>query len=188
MKKYIGKVIDNNDTDKEGKCQIYIEFLHSGFQPSQYPWCKQDRAWSSFIPEIGEFVWVYFEDEEFHRQGYYQNKVTLKDLHSHNETIGSLTGSYPNIKYTKLKNGVSFAMNSEETEVSIVAGTAEIYINPDGLISIKNGTFDLKTLIEALLDLIKSLTTTGSPVIHKVDAASIALLEAEKLKWAQFLK
>jgi len=188
MKRYIGKVIDNNDPDLEGKCQIYVEHLMSGFQPSQYQWFKQDREFTSNIPEINDLVWAYFEDELASRQGYYQNKVTLKSLHEHNETIGSITGAYPDVKYIQLKNGVSIALNSNQTEVSIIAGTAEIYIDPTGLISIKNGVTTLKTLIDALIDILLALDTTGSPTSHVTGPGAIAKLNAEKIKWAQFLK
>lgn len=131
---YIAKVINNVDPDLKGKVQIYIPHKMEGMNPSHYPWVKQDKEWTSFIPEIGEYIWVYFIDETFLKKGYYKNKVTLKDYHDHNETIGSMSDVYPNIKYIKLSNGVSFALSSNLTEASIKAGNTEIYINPSGAI------------------------------------------------------
>ena len=80
MKRYIAEIIDNNDPDTEGKCQIYIEPLHHDLQPSQYPWAKQDiSGFASWIPEIGDKVWVWFQDEEFYRKPYYNGKIDLKN-------------------------------------------------------------------------------------------------------------
>ncbi|MCP4650354.1 MAG: hypothetical protein GY853_09795 [PVC group bacterium] len=153
----IAKVINNNSTESQeavenGSVQVYIEFLMQDIEKDMYPWVFQNAEWTSNIPEIGEYVWVEFLDEENWRNGYYGNKVTLRDYHEHNETIGSMSGNYPNIKYIKLANGVSIALNSSETEVTIVAGDAEIYIDPDGIISIQggSGTLEFSILGETL--------------------------------------
>jgi len=144
---FIAKVIDNNDSDEAGKVQIYIPHLMEGMTPSHYPWANQDREFTSFIPEVGEFIWVYFFDPVYKKKPYYRNKVTLKEYNDHAETIGSMSGSYPNIKYIKFDNGVSLALNSSETEISILAGNTEIYISPAGEIIVKGvaGQFNLLT-------------------------------------------
>ena len=141
MKRHIAEIIDNNDTDQEGKCQIYIEHLHHDLNVDQYPWARQDRELTSNIPEVGEYVWVYFLEDRYHRKAYYQNKVTLKEYHEHNETIGSLSGSYPNIKYIKVANGCSLAFNSDadNPEITIYHPSAEIYIDSNGYITVEDG-------------------------------------------------
>lgn len=142
MKKYIAKVIDNNDENKGGRVQVYIEELHHDISSDLYPWVRQDREFTSFIPEVDDLVWVYFQDEVFFRQstGFYCNKVTLKEKHEHDETIGSITGEYPNIKYIKLKNGCSIAMNSDDPEITITHPSAEIFIDVDGNIIVTDAT------------------------------------------------
>ena len=139
MKKFIAEIIDNVDPNENGKCQIYCEFLHHDLQPSQYPWAKMDRGWTSDIPEIGDKVWVWFADEKFYRKPFYPNKINLENYNEHNESIGSLSGSYPDIKYFKLANGVSIALNSNQNECTITTGDAEIFIDSSGNIKI-NGT------------------------------------------------
>jgi hypothetical protein len=187
MKKHIAQIIENNDPDLEGKVQIYIPYLMEGFKKNHYPWAKQDKEFASFIPEKNEFVWVWFEDELYLRNAYYQNKVTLKEYHDHNKTIGSMSGAYPDIKYLQLKNGVSIAVNSNQTEASIVAGGAEIYINPSGEIHIKGSSGSLefsllgektKAMVEKFLDKIIAHThTTGvgpsGPPINSADFTAI---------------
>lgn len=136
-KRYIGIVTDNDDPDKEGKVKIFIPFLHWGFAASDYPWARQDRFWTSAIPSINDVVWVYFFDEHFYKP-YYGNEVNLKNNHSHNETIGSLTGSYPDIQYIKLPSGVYIGLNAKDPELSIGNGDTEIFISKTGDITIED--------------------------------------------------
>jgi alcohol dehydrogenase YqhD (iron-dependent ADH family) len=191
------KVIDNNDPDKKGKVQIYIEYLMSDVKPSLYPWAFQDREFTSFIPENNEMVWVWFEDEINYRNPFYKTKLSYKDYQEHNESIGSLTGVYPNIKYIKLKNGVAIALNSDATELSIVAGNGEIFIDSTGIITLKNGSFPeveksilgetLKDKLEELIDTIKAITTTGGPTTQSVSTASQTALDVFKTQLTSIL-
>lgn len=160
--KYIAKIIDNNDTDQEGKCQIYIEELHHDLNVDQYPWARQDREWTSFIPEKDDLVWVYFVEDRYHKKAYYCNKLTLKEYHIHNQTIGSITAAYPHVKYIKLANGNAIAMSSDSdtSEISVYHSSgAEIYINNDGEIHIKGsgGTLEFSTLGETLKQMISDM-------------------------------
>ena len=189
MNRYIAKVIDNNNTAKDGRIQIYIEHMHHDLNKNTYPWAKQDRQFSSFIPEIDDLVWVYFLEEKFHRQAYYQNKVTLAEYHQHSETIGSISGQYPNIKYIKLKNGCSIALNSEENEISIFHPNAEIYLNNDGEIHIKGGDTSIESSIlgetlqgklEELIDAITAITVgTGvGPSSTPINSATFTSIKS----------
>jgi hypothetical protein len=158
VEKRIAKVIDNDsnngpESTPNGSVQVYIEHLMQDINKDMYPWVYQDCTWTSFIPEIDDYIWVYFHDEVHWRNGFYTNKVSLKGLGTHGETIGSMAGSYPNVKYIQLANGVSIALNSSETEATIVAGDAEIFIDGDGKITI-TGSNDV--VVE---------TTSGNSVI-----------------------
>ena len=72
---------------------------------------------------------------------------------------------------------------------SVVSSTAGGEINVAALITVKNTAQSMKTLIDSLIMTIEGITTTncapGSPVA--ISPASIALLEAEKAKWALLL-
>jgi hypothetical protein len=148
MQKYIGKIIDNNHADQDGRCQIFIEPLHHDLQKNQYPWFKMERDWTSNIPEIDDYVWCWFVEEEFHRQGYYGSNVTLKEYHDHLEyednvkaTVGA-EAEYPDVKFIKLKNGVSIAFSSGDStpEITIHHPTAYVFIDKDGNISIDSNS------------------------------------------------
>lgn len=208
-KEYIAQVMNNDsqqhpDAQKDGRVQIYIPELHYGFQTDQYPWARQDRNFSSNIPEVDDLVWVYFHDEVLFKKPFYKNKVNLLQKHDHGKTIGSLTGIYPDIKYIYLKNGVSIALNSNEPEASIKAGNAEIFIsssgeihiksegdsiiNSSGSVTIKNQAQNMKLLVDALFDLLVNFKTTGTAPAHVTDPTYVPLIEAEKTKWATLLK
>jgi len=161
--RYIGKVIDNNSTNgpeavENGSVSVYIEEIMLDIPKDLYPWVFSDGEFTSNIPEIGDYVWVEFRDKDNWRNGFYGDKVTLKDYHEHGETIGSITSVYPDCKYLRLKNGVAigFSSNADTPEISIYHPTgAEIFIDTDGLVSIKgaNGTLEASLLGETTIQL-----------------------------------
>ena len=196
--RYIGKVIDNNSTNgpegvENGSVSVYIEEIMLDIPKDLYPWVFSDGEFSSNIPEIGDYVWVEFLDEENWRNGFYGDKVSLRDYHEHGETIGSITSSYPSVKYLQLANGVAigFSSNADTPEISVYHPTgAEIFIDTDGLVSIKgaNGTLESTLLGETtnqffsdLIDGILALnvgTGTG-PSSTPLNAATFISLQSQ---------
>jgi len=175
-RRYIAKVINNNDPEKEGKVQIYVEHLMSNFNPSHYPWARQDRAWTSDIPETGSYVWVYFTDEQFLKKPYYTNYVNLKGYHYHNSyenNIKSRVGSeseYPFVKYIYLPNNVSIAMSSSTStpEITLYHPSCYIFIDKQGKLKIQqtNGNkIEMLTNGISITDLNgNSIVMTGSAI------------------------
>ena len=93
---YIAKVIDNNsnnspDKAPNGKIQFYIESLHRDIDKTLYPWALPAREGTgglatygvSCIPEINSFIWIFFEDENYHRNAFYMWDVNLSQLNPH---------------------------------------------------------------------------------------------------------
>jgi hypothetical protein len=187
--KYIAEVIDNVDPLTQGRVQIYIPHLMENFNQDHYPWSYPDREGSSNIPEIGDKVWCWFEEEDYLKKPFYQNKVQFIDKNDADESIGSMTGSYPDIKYIKLKNGVAIGLNSNETEISILAGNTEIYIDPlgnisvstDGLFQFKNKVTNLLTILNGILDAIIALnvTTPVGPSSVPLNMATFVAIKAQ---------
>jgi hypothetical protein len=68
-----------------------------------------------------------------------------------------------------------------------INGDAELKLT-GGIIQIKSTAQSMKTLIDGLFDVLTKFGTAGSPVKHVVDPATIALLNAEKAKWALLLE
>jgi len=69
-----------------------------------------------------------------------------------------------------------------------VNSTTDIEINATTFVQIKTATQSMKTLVDALLDILTNFATAGSPVAHTTDPATKALIAAEKAKWALLLK
>jgi hypothetical protein len=133
---YPAKVIDNNDTKKQGRVKIKIEHIHHGFAPDMLPWARQSSLstggsathGSSSIPEIDSHVWVWFEQVDvFYKQPYYMADLQFAGKHPHGlfeANVKSGLGSasaYPNTKYTYYKNGICIGVDSS-------AGNAEVFI------------------------------------------------------------
>jgi len=148
---YIAEVINNVDTSSEGRVQIFVKELHYGVNPTLYPWARQDRPWTSDIPEIGELVYVYFLDKINFKKPYYQNKITLKNLHDHGvfdsdikSNIDGWASISPFVKFITLSNGVTIAISSSPAtpEAVIYTPLGYLYINPNGGIEIKGTSID----------------------------------------------
>jgi len=174
--RYIGKVIDNDsnkgpEATANGSIQIYIEAIMQDIPKDLYPWVFSDSELTSNIPEIGEYVWVTFEDKDNWRNGFYGNSVSLKEYQEHGETIGSVTSNYPDCKYLRLANGIAigFSSNADTPEISIYHPTgAEIFIDTNGLVSIKgaSGTLESTLLGETTQTLISDFLTAIISHVH----------------------
>jgi hypothetical protein len=158
MNLYSALVKDNNSPDKDGKIKIYIEALHHGISDSLLPWAlpaKEGTGGSntygvSCIPENNSYVWIYFEDERWHRNAFYTWDLNLNKVNPHslfNDNVKSSVGAstaYPDVKYIYLKNGICIALssNSSTPEITIYHPSASLFIDKSGNVDIKNGTGD----------------------------------------------
>lgn len=168
------KVIKNNDLsdhkDKkaQGRVQIKIDYLMSGFNPDHYPWVRPFSLGSggsaafgdSSVPEINSMVWVFFLEEEYLRQGYYIADVQLTDINPHTfftdnvKSAISSASEYPNTKYKSYKNKITTFVDSSD-------GNPELgFYHPKGTYFLvdKNG----KTLLNSKDELILSSGGGGS--------------------------
>lgn len=143
MNLYIAEVInvadkDANGTDQKiGRVQIYCAPIHHNIKKNSsdlLPWAQSASCFTSFIPAVGDFVWIFFEKEEFYQNPFYMAPVNFSALHNHNKIIGSITSEYPDVKYIWLPNDVAIGMSAKDdnAEISIHHPKAEIYIEKDG--------------------------------------------------------
>jgi hypothetical protein len=147
---YVAEIVDNNDTDKEGKVQIKILPEMKDFGQDDYPWARQAKSFSggsnsygiSCIPETNSKVWIYFEDEINFRNAFYLFDLNLESLHPHElyeddikSTVGG-SASYPDVKFLYFKNGICLAVSSSDSkpEVTIYHPKAWVHINTQGLL------------------------------------------------------
>ena len=145
---YIASVYENNDPDKEGKIQFYIESLMYDFLPTEYPWARPaigsmggsaDFGISN-IPAKNSKIWIFYEDEEYWRNPFYLFDVNLKNLNHHNLyeqdikiSVGA-SSSYPDVKFIYFENGICLAVSSSSTtpEITIYHPKAYMFLDRNG--------------------------------------------------------
>lgn len=147
---YIAEVKDKNDPDENGKVKIFISAIHDIADLNNLPWAMPFNMGNDFnVPEVGERIWVFFE-----QPGIYQNPFYLTNVTKNNQTItqrytdiqnqlGNLSGptaSYPNIKFMSSPNGCIIGMSTSDTAkeifVSHPSGTA-FFIDNNGQLFIE---------------------------------------------------
>lgn len=161
---YPAKVIDNNDLEKRGRVQIRIEHLHGEITDNTLlPWAKQASLSTggastygvSSIPEIGSWVWVFFDNEELLNIPFYFADVQLNGMHPHElfeDNIKTALGAssvYPDMKYLYLANGICIGVSSgsaKEVFIYHPAGS-HIFINNAGEIHLKAGTVAVEKVV-----------------------------------------
>ena len=132
---HIAKVINNNDPNKDGLIQISIPYMHTDIKNDFLPWALPFHNFLggssshgiSAIPENNSYVWVFFEDEEQHKNPFYMGNVNNEDYNpavlfqdNVKATIGA-EGVYPNVKFIYFPNGICIGCTS-------IANMPEIFI------------------------------------------------------------
>lgn len=156
---FIGKVVDNNDTKKEGRVQIYIEALMYDITDKNTlcPWARPFRLFTgggtgkeqgmSCVPEKDSMLWCFYENVPLRKNLFYFADLDLTGLSPHqlfDQKIKSkLTGfasQYPDVKYIYFKNGICIGASSNNTnpEFFVYHPKWQIYIDKDGHIKHKD--------------------------------------------------
>jgi len=158
--KYIGKVVDNNDPLKKGRCRIRVFGVFGPeVQDNQLPWALQDESFigglkgSSIIPPVDCIVSVYFERGEI-----YLPRFTRKVIDENNLPT-NMGEDYPdNMVFYETDNGDKFEINrkKETTKFEHSSGTT---ITID-----KNGTINIDSKSDINVTHSKNLFVDGSYV------------------------
>ena len=115
-KEQTAKVIENNDPEERGRVQI--QFPWQEFDNEKTPWIRLNTLHAgagkgtNFIPEIGEEVWVGFEN------GNAERPIVLGTLYNGKEKSGHHT-SGNDLKVIKTRSGHTILMNDSEDKMSI---------------------------------------------------------------------
>ena len=76
-------------------------------------------------------------------------------------------------------DGLKIIADSEEKKITIDTGKAQVIVNGDK-IAVKNGSKSLYSVLDTLIQNLIGMTTTGAPVKHVVDPASIQKFMQDK--------
>jgi hypothetical protein len=100
---------------------------------------------------------------------------------------GKLPGSISVESVTDVEITAKTNLNLKSTADTKIEAL-NVKLNASTSIQIKSATQSMKTLIDSLIDVLNGLVTVGSSTTQTISPATIALLNAEKAKWAGLLQ
>ncbi len=121
LRHYLGQVVNNLDPDNKGKVQVYIPELGWMTQESA-PWCPPRQSHKMDIPDIGEWVEIYFMAGDISRPVY---------LEMANEVAGQIVAAYSGTPTTKVlyqntKDGNKIVYDEASQQMDVTFGTLNI--------------------------------------------------------------
>ena len=141
MKFYTGKVENNSDPDKEGKCQIRIYGLFSNEIPSEdLPWALPDFSFiggtqgSFIVPPVGALVRVYFDNGDIYAPMYTTKAFNKENL----AFMSDISEDYPDtMVFFETDGGEYFKINRKTRKTTYRHSSgATVIIDVDGNIQI----------------------------------------------------
>jgi len=114
--KYIGKVIDNNDPEKLGRCRIRVYGVYNdSIGDGDIPWAKPEFGFigselgSFIVPPVDALVYVRFSNGDIYNPLYSGKAISANKLPSDKDT------DYPNtLVFFELDNGDKFTINRND--------------------------------------------------------------------------
>ncbi len=138
---YVGKVIDNMDPERLGRCKIVVYGVFSEVStPTQLPWAIPEFGFvgslkgSFIVPQIGAFVKVTFENNEINLPKYSTKVLNVTQLPTNKDK------NYPNnMVFFETDKGDSFEMDRITSEATFTHFTGSSFtIDPLGNVTIKS--------------------------------------------------
>ena len=136
---YTGKVVDNNDSDREGKCKIRVFSIYDdNIQDSDLPWALPDFSFvgslvgNFTVPPVGAIVNVYFDKGDIYLPHYTTKAVRKSKQPTQKDT------DYPdNVVMWEMDEGDYLTINrkTKETTFNHNSGT-KVLIKKDGTVEI----------------------------------------------------
>lgn len=135
---FTGIVINNNDPDRDGKCQIRVFSMFDNIPDTDLPWAMGDQHFigskkgSFVVPSIGAIVSVYFDRGDIYLP-HYTNKKTDR-----NNLPYRRMRNYPNgIVFFETDNGDYLELDRESSRFSYTHKTGtQITIDTNGNVTI----------------------------------------------------
>jgi hypothetical protein len=111
--RFVGKVVDNNDPDKQGRCKVRVfSVFDDSIQDSDLPWALPEFTFvgslvgSFIVPPVDAIVRVKFDNGDIYRPIYMTKVVDANNLPSDKDT------SYPDMMvFFETDNGDKFTID-----------------------------------------------------------------------------
>jgi hypothetical protein len=181
---YVGKVINNNDPDKIGRCRIRVFGVFEADVPdNELPWAMPDFSFigskigSFIVPPIDTIVRVYFDKGNINLPHYTVKVVDKNNLPSERNI------DYPNnMIMFKTDEGDFLSMNRKSKKLTFIhnSGT-KLEIDASGnadVLVVGNSDTDIKknSTETAVENMTKEVTGTGKITIeHKIGMSKIEI-------------
>lgn len=140
---YRGVVLSNTDPNMLGRIKVEVQGVYDGIIAADIPWAIPALSifsgagigYGSFaVPEVGSFVWCFFEHENIYQPVYFAEATD--GVHG---VPSERTTNYPNRKVLKTKNGIVILVDdtsgSQEIKINHPTGSS-IIIDSNGIITI----------------------------------------------------
>jgi len=136
---YVGKVVDNNDPEKLGRCRIYVFGVMGDSLPIDVlPWAVPEFDFvgslkgSFIVPPVDTLVRVTFEHNEINLPKYSTKVLNINQLPTNKDK------NYPNnMIFFETDNGDSFEIDRDTSETTFIHNTGTtLTISPDGSVTI----------------------------------------------------
>jgi hypothetical protein len=139
---YVGKVVNNVDNDKQGKCQIRVYGLFDEIPDNDLPWAMMDNSFVGskvggfIVPPIGCIVRVRFENGDIYSPVYSTKVIDLNNKLSKISNL-NFNGDPNTLIFFVTDDGEYFKINktTKETEYRTATGDS-IKIDSQGNIEI----------------------------------------------------
>ena len=150
---WTGKVVNNDDPERLGRCQIRVIGYYENLSDDWLPWAIPDIGYiggkngSQIIPENGTIVRGYFDHGDIQKPIY--NGVAFNAANSDSSyTDRKNKAEYPHkMVLMETDQGDFLTLNRKNGELAFIHRTgASIFIDSDGSIKINTGTSNESTL------------------------------------------
>jgi hypothetical protein len=142
-----GKVLDNNDPQKLGRIKVEIYPFFVGINANILPWAVpamplftgagSDKG-SFCVPDVGSYVFVFFENGDMYQPVYFAEAVSGKDMPQER------VGNYPSKRVFKLSSGIVFEIDDRDKVVKLThPSNAYVVIDSNGNITISGTTVSI---------------------------------------------
>ena len=137
------KVVDIDDTDRQGKIQINIESRFKDFKKDDYPWAipllsdVSESTMSFNPPKVNSQVWVlvdkYWKRFYYLTNRYFYNLFDFSKVSGLLDKCNKINKDYKNIRFNYYEDGTLLFHNNNDGSSGIVTSQGSfVYIDKDG--------------------------------------------------------
>jgi hypothetical protein len=180
---YVGKVADNDDPDRLGRCKIQVPGIFDNIQVIDLPWSYPDQTFigskkgNFIVPPVDTLVNVYFDKGDI-----YEPRYTTKVIDKANLIFSAdIEDDYPDtMVFFETDQGDYFKVNRRTGEFKIKSSTgALITIDQNGSVRITttgSDTGDLQVTLEGKCAIdAQDVVTITSKIATTIDSPMVTI-------------